>query len=186
MASGSPPLWALGLFFLKIGAVLYGSGYVLAAYLRGGLTPGGPLAGLTDVQLLDAIAIGQFTPGPILSTATFVGYLVAQWPGAVMATAAIFLPSFVYVALMGPLVPRLRRWKWAAAFLDAATAASLGLLAAVTLQLGAAALGTWPSWLIAAAAGVAVFRWRLAPAWLVVGGAIANWLMSLTPFVGAT
>jgi chromate transporter len=150
------------------------------------LLPGGPLAGLTEAQLLDAVAIGQFTPGPILSTATFVGYLVARWPGATVATVGIFLPSCVFVALVGPLLPRLRRWPWAAAFFDSATAASLGLLAAVTVPLGVAALGNWPSWLIGVAAGVAIVRWNLAPAWLVLGGALANWLLSLTPFVGAT
>ena len=126
------------LLFLKTGAVLYGSGYVLLAFLRGDFVS--RLGWLTDQQLLDAVAIGQFTPGPVLTTATFVGYLLAGIPGAVLATIGIFLPGFIFVAVSHPVIPRLRRSRTAGAVLDGVNAASLGLMAGVTLQLGRAAL----------------------------------------------
>lgn len=110
-------LWQLGLFFLKVGSVLYGSGYVLVAFLEGGLVHNH--GWLTQQQLLDAIAVGQFTPGPVLSTATFIGYLTSGATGAAVATAAIFLPSFLFVVALNPVVPRLRRSRWTSAFLDA-------------------------------------------------------------------
>ena len=131
----------LALIFLKVGSILFGSGYVLLAFLRPDLVE--RTGWLTDAQLLDAVAVGQLTPGPVLTTATFVGYLVASVPGALVATLGIFLPSFVFVAVSSPLVPRLRRSTWAAGFLDGANAASVALMAAVTWQLGRAAVVDW-------------------------------------------
>ena len=169
-------LWKLGAFFLKVGAVLYGSGYVLVAFLEGGLVH--DYAWLTRQQLLDAIAIGQFTPGPVLSTATFVGYLVAGAPGAWVATAAIFLPSFCFVAALNPLVPRLRRSPWTAAFLDAVNVSSIALMAAVTLKLAQSTLTAWPAWLIAAGAAALGVGWKVDPSRLILGGAVAGWALS--------
>ena len=165
-------LWELGLFFLKVGAVLYGSGYVLVAYLEGGLVR--DLGWLSEHELLDAVAIGQITPGPLISTVTFVGYLVAHTPGALIATVAVLLPSFFFVAAVNPFIPKLRRWRWAGLFLDAVTAASIGLMAAVTITLGGGALADWPSWLLAIAAAAASLRWNIAPLWLVLAGAAAG------------
>ena len=162
-------------FFLKVGSVLYGSGYVLVAFLEGGLV--GELGWLTQAQLLDAIAIGQFTPGPVLSTSTFVGYVVAAGAGlspvagAAVATLGMFLPSFLFVWLLNPLIPRLRSSAWLSAFLDAVNAAAVALMLAVTVQLGASTLVSWPAVLIAALAAVAVLRFKLSVVWVVLGGA---------------
>jgi chromate transporter len=131
-------LLTLGAVFLKAGALLYGSGYVLLAFLRGDLVE--RLGWLTDVQLLDAVAIGQVTPGPLFTTATFIGYVLAGVPGALVATIAIFLPAFVLVALIGPIADRIRKRPLTAALLDGVNAVALGLMAAVSLQLGASAL----------------------------------------------
>ena len=164
--------------FLKIGSVLYGSGYVLLAFLRGDFVE--RLGWLTDQQLLDAVSVGQFTPGPVFTTATFVGYLVGSAGGldvaggvtaALLATLGIFLPSFVFVALSGPLVPRLRAWPLTALLLDAVNAAALGLMAAVTLQLGRAALVDPLTVLLALVALLLLVRWKVNSAWLVLGGA---------------
>ena len=168
-------LWSLGLFFLKIGAVMYGSGYVLVAFLQGGLVH--DLGWLSQQQLLDAIAAGQLTPGPLLSTATFVGYLLRGMPGAAVATVAVFLPSFIFVAALGPFVPRIRRSPWAAAFLDAINICSLGLMAAVSVKLGVATLQTWPAVVIAIVAAAIGLRWKVNSAWLVLGGAMVGWLL---------
>src|SRR5258706_10327640 len=140
-AAAAPPVTLIGLtlFFLKIGSILFGSGYVLLAFLRADLVE--RWGWLTDLQLLDAVAIGQFTPGPVFTTATFIGYLIAGAPGAALATVGIFLPAFVFVALTSPWIPRLRRSPWAGGFLDGVNAASLGLMAAVTWQLRPPALG---------------------------------------------
>lgn len=175
-AAAGVSLWKLGLFFLKVGAVLYGSGYVLVAFLRGDLVV--RYGWLTEAQLLDAIAIGQFTPGPVLSTATFIGYVIQGVPGAAVATLGIFLPSFLFVLVLNPLVPKLRDWPWSAAFLDAVNVAAVGLMLAVTFELGASTLTSWPAWAIAGLAAVAAWRWRVNPAWLVVGGAGLGWLLS--------
>ncbi len=169
-------LWQLGLFFLKVGVVLYGSGYVLVAFLEGGLVH--DYGWLTQHQLLDAIAIGQFTPGPVLSTATFIGYLLAGAPGAAVATVAVFLPSFFFVAALNPLVPRLRRSAWTASFLDAVNVSSIALMVAVTAKLAQTTLTGWPAWVIALAAAVAGLRWKANAAWLVLGGATVGWLLS--------
>jgi len=163
-------LTTLCLTFLKIGAVLYGSGYVLLAFLRNDFVE--RLAWLTDRQLLDAVAIGQFTPGPVFTTATFIGYVVAGWTGGVLATVAIFLPSFVFVALSQPLVPKIRASTTAAAFLDGVNVAALGLMVAVTWQLGRAAIVDIPTALLATGGAVALVAFRVNSAWLVAGGAI--------------
>ena len=167
------PVTLSGLFliFLKVGAVLYGSGYVLLAFLRNDLVVN--LGWLTDQQLLDAVAIGQFTPGPVFTTATFVGFVVAGWPGAIVATVGIFLPSFLFVAALGPLIPRLRDSALLASLLDGVNVAALGLMAAVTWQLGRAAIFDWLTALLAVVAAVLLWRFKLNSAWLVLGGALA-------------
>jgi chromate transporter len=124
--------------------------------------------------LLDAVAAGQFTPGPVLSTATFIGYLIFGWPGAILATIGIFLPCFGFVALTSPLVGRLRRAPWAAAFLDSVNVAALGLMVAVAIRLAQEALpGVW-SWAMAVVAFGVLFRWALNPAWIVLAGALVG------------
>ena len=158
--------------FLKIGSVLYGSGYVLLAFLRADFVH--RLGWLTDRQLVDAIAIGQFTPGPVLTTATFVGYLVAGGPGAVLATVGIFLPSFVFVAASRPLLPKIRAARWTAAFLDGVNVAALGLMAAVTWELARAAVVDWLTALLALAATAVLIRRTVNSAWLVLGGGVAG------------
>jgi chromate transporter len=165
----------LGLFFLKVGAVLYGSGYVLVAFLEGGLVR--DYGWLSEIQLLDAIAIGQFTPGPVLSTATFIGYILGGVPGAAVATVGIFLPSFIFVAALSLVLPRLRGSRWMAAFLDAVNVSSVALMAAVTVKLSVSTLTTWPAWVIALAAAGASLHWRLNATWLVLGGAVIGRLL---------
>jgi chromate transporter len=162
-------LGTLFLTFLKIGAVLYGSGYVLLAFLRSDFVD--RLGWLTDRQLLDAVAVGQFTPGPVFTTATFIGYLVAGWAGALLATLAIFLPSFVLVAVSYPLLPRIRRSPWMSAFLDGVNVAAVGLMAAVTWQLARAAVVDAVTAVLALAAGALLLWTRINSAWLVLGGA---------------
>jgi len=171
-----PSLGRIALFFLKVGAVLYGGGYVLLAFLEQGLTR--EHAWLTHQQLLDAVAIGQFTPGPVLSTATFIGYILGGAPGAAVATVAIFLPSFFYVGLLAPVLFRLRQSAWMAAFLDSVNVSAVALMAGVTYRLVIDALRGWPSWLIAAAALAALLRWKVNPAWVVLGGGIAGLLLA--------
>ena len=176
-AGAGPLLPQLALVFLKVGSILFGSGYVLLAFLRPDLVE--RTGWLTDAQLLDAVAVGQFTPGPVLTTATFVGYLLARVPGAIVATVAIFLPSFVFVALSSPLIPRLRRSTWAGGFLDGANAASVALMALVTWQLGRAAIVDWVTAALALAAAGLLLATRLNSAWLVAGGALAGGLGAL-------
>ena len=170
-------LGALGLFFLKVGSVLYGSGYVLVAFLEGELVH--EYGWLTQQQLLDAIAIGQFTPGPVLSTAAFIGFVLAGVPGAIISAAAIFAPSFIFVAILNPIVPRLRRSAWMAAFLDAVNVSAVGLMAAVLVRLTGDIVTTWPAVVIALLAAAAVLRWRVTSAWVVIGGALLGWPLSL-------
>lgn len=170
------PLARLGWFFLKVGAVLYGGGYVLFAFVEQGLVRDHHW--LTQQQVLDAIAIGQFTPGPVLSTATFIGYLLGGAWGAVVATLAIFLPSFVYVAALGPILPKLRRSAWVAAFLDSVNVCAVALMAGVTVKLAGDALRGWPMWAIAAAALAVLWRWKINPAWAVLGGGLAGLVLA--------
>ncbi len=163
-------LWPLFLFFLKVGSVLFGSGYVLLAFLRGDLVE--RLHWLSESQLLDAVAVGQVTPGPVFTTATFIGYVLGGTLGAGVATIGIFLPSFVYVALSGPLVPRIRRSRIASAVLDGVNVASLALMVVVTLQLGRAAIVDIPTVLLAIAGAVLLIRYRLNSALLVLAGGL--------------
>ena len=172
-ASGTATTGALFWTFAKIGSVLFGSGYVLLAFLRAELVE--RLGWLDAGQLVDAIAIGQLTPGPVFTTATFVGYLLAGNAGALAATCGIFLPAFVFVAASAPLVPRLRRSWIAAAALDGVNVASLALMAVVTLQLVRAAVIDVPSALLAVASLVLLVRWKLNTTWLILGGALAGW-----------
>ncbi|MBD2521455.1 chromate efflux transporter [Nostoc sp. FACHB-133] len=173
-------LWQLGWFFLKVGSVLFGGGYLLVAFLQGGLVQ--EYGWLTQQQLLDAIAIGQFTPGPVLSTATFIGYIIAGIPGAIIATIGIFLPSFVFVAALNPLIPRLRASSWSRAFLDAVNVSAVALMVVTTLQLGAATL-TLPQapfvdflgLAIAIVSAILAIHFRINAAWLVFGSAFIGW-----------
>jgi len=168
-AQAAVALPALAWVFFKIGAVLYGSGYLLLALARSELVTG--RGWLTERQLLDAVAAGQFTPGPVSSTATFIGYLLRGPSGAAVATCAIFLPSFLMVAALGPLLQRWRTSARVAAFLRGVTAASLGLIAAVVVQLGAAALTSPLAWAIGAVATGGAVSGRINPSWLLIGGA---------------
>ena len=163
-------LTALFLFFLKVGSILFGSGYVLLAFLRRDLVD--RWHWLTESQLLDAVAVGQLTPGPVFTTATFVGYVLGRVPGALVATLGIFLPAFVFVALSGPLVPRVRRSPAAGAFLDGVNAGALALMAVVTWQLGRAAVVDLPTTGIALASAILLVRGGVNSAWLVLGGAL--------------
>ena len=162
--------WAVGLFFLKIGCVLFGGGYVLLAFVQDGLVQ--QHHWLTQQQLLDAIAVGQFTPGPVFSTATFIGFLIAGFPGAVTATVGIFLPSFFFVWATHPLVPRLRGSPWAAGFLDGVNIGAVALMAGVCVQLARGCLSGWPAWLIAGAALAVVLLTRINSAWVILAGAL--------------
>jgi len=162
----------LFLFFLKTGSVLFGSGYVLLAFLRADLVE--RWHWLSEGQLLDAIAVGQFTPGPVFTTATFVGYILGRTPGAIVATLGIFLPAFIFVALSGPFIPRIRRSETAGAFLDAVNASSLALMAVVTWQLGHSAVVDVTSLVLAVASAIVLFRFRVNSAWIVLGGALVG------------
>ena len=170
------PVTLLGvfMFFLKIGAVVFGSGYVLLAFLRVDLVD--HWHWLTETQLLDAIAVGQFTPGPVFTTATFIGYLLVGVPGAVIATIGIFLPGFLLVAASRPLVARVRRSPQAGAFLDGVNMAALALMAWVTVQLGKAALVDIPTVVLAVIVAFLILRWKLNTAWLVGAGAVVGYL----------
>lgn len=170
------PVTLGGLFlnFLKIGSVLYGSGYVLLAFLRGEFVTRG---WITKAQLLDAVAAGQFTPGPVFSSATFVGYVIAGVPGAVLATVGIFAPAFVFVGLTGRLIAWLRSKPWTSSLLDGVNASAMGLMAAVTLELGRAALVDVPTVLLSLVALVALIRFRINSTWLVLAGAVLGWLL---------
>jgi chromate transporter len=162
----------LFLTFLKIGAVLYGSGYTLLAFLQSDFVQ--HLGWLTDKQLLDAVSVGQFTPGPLFTTATFVGFIVGGWPGALVATLGIFLPSFVYIALFWPAASWLRARAWSAPLLDGLNIAALALMAGVTVQLGHAALVDIITVAIAVLALFILLRWKLNSAWLIAGGALVG------------
>jgi chromate transporter len=180
----SPTLFKLGLFFLKVGSILFGSGYVLFAFLEGDLV--NQYGWLTSQQLFDAITVGQFTPGPILSTATFIGYLILGIPGAIVATVGIFLPSFFFVLISHPFIAKIRQSQWASAFLDAVNASSVALIAVVTFKLAQISLFPTDSSLsinffaffIAVSAGIAVFRYRVNSAWIVLGSGSLGWLFN--------
>jgi chromate transporter len=176
-AAASFGYWPLFLVFLKIGSVLFGSGYVLLAFLRADLV--GRLGWLTEQQLLDAVAVGQVTPGPVFTTATFIGYVLGGAAGALVATLGIFLPAFVFVALSGPLVPWLRRSPVAGAALDGVVVASLALMATVTWQLGRAALQDTLGIVLAGLSLILLLRLRSNPAWLILGGALTGLIAAL-------
>jgi len=169
---GIAPLW---LYFLKIGAVLFGSGYVLLAVLRADLVV--RLHWLTDAQLLDAIAVSQATPGPFFTVATFIGYLLGGWKGAGLATFGMFLPAFVYVAVTARFLPRLRQSPLAGAFLDGVNASAVALMGFVGWQFARAALVNIPAMVLALISAALVFRYKVNSAWLVLGGALAGILL---------
>jgi chromate transporter len=163
--------------FLRIGSVLYGSGYVLLAFLRADFVE--RLGWLTDQQLLDAITIGQVTPGPVFTTATFIGYFLGGWPGAILATVGIFLPAFIFVLLSNPLIPRLRRSPWTAALLDGVNVSSLGLMAGVTIQLIQPSLVDPLTIVLALAALWVIFRTKVNSTWLLLAGALIGLIRML-------
>jgi chromate transporter len=173
-----PGLAAIAGEFLKLGVVVFGSGYVLLAYLRRDLVDG--LGWLSTRQVLDAVVAGQITPGPVFTTATFLGYLLGGVPAALVATAGIFLPSFVMVAALEPLVGPIRRSPWAGAALDGVTMAALGLMAGVTIDLGRAAITDPLTAVVAVAALGVVLRWRPNALWLVLAGAVIGIAHTLT------
>ncbi len=174
--------WAsVFLFFLKVGCVLYGSGYVLLAFLQRDLVEKNQW--ITSQELLDAVAIGQLTPGPVFTTATFVGYLVAGHAGAIAGTIGIFLPAFLLVGLVNPWVPKLRQSPWASGFLDGVNAASLGLMAGVTYTLGRAAVIDWVTVVVAILSAIALFQFKLNSAWLVLAGAVAGLALHLAGMI---
>lgn len=168
-------------FFLKIGSVLYGSGYVLLAFLQRDLVERHHW--LTSQQLLDAIAIGQITPGPVFTTATFVGYLLAGHPGAIAGTIGIFLPAFLLVGIVNPWVAQLRQSTWARGFLDGVNAASLGLMAGVSYTLARAAMVDWLTVILAIVSAIAVLRWQVNSIWLVIGGGAIGLLSHLLGWI---
>ncbi len=170
-------LTTLFLFFLKVGAVLFGSGYVLLAFLRTDLVD--RLRWLTEAQLLDAVAVGQITPGPVFTTATFIGYILGGFRGAVVSTIGIFLPSFFFVSISGPLIPHLRRSPLAGAFLDGVNVGAWALMAAVTLFLARSAVVDLTTMLLAISSAVVLIRYRVNSAWLVLGGGLIGLAMTL-------
>lgn len=172
LSAGMVPFSQTTLFltFLKIGAILYGSGYVLLAFLNSEFVV--HLGWLTHQQLLDAIAVGQVTPGPVLTSATFVGYLMGGWQSALLATLAIFLPSFFFVALLSRILPWLRKSWWSGAFLDGVNVASLGLMAGVTWQLGRTGIVDWFTIVLAVVSLALIFRVKVNSTWLILGGAV--------------
>lgn len=176
-AGGSGPvgLTALLLYFLKIGAVVFGSGYVLLAVLRADLVV--RLHWLTDAQLLDAIAVSQATPGPFFTVSAFIGYLLGGWKGAALATAGMFLPAFIFVAVTAKFLPKLRKSPMAGAFLDGVNAAAVALMGFVAWQFACAALVSVPAIILALASLFLIFRYKLNSAWLVLGGALAGMLI---------
>jgi chromate transporter len=170
-------LWPLFWAFVKIGSVLFGSGYVLLAFLRADFVE--RYGWLSERQLLDAVAVGQVTPGPVFSTATFIGYLLGGPSGAVVATVGIFLPAFVFVALSIPLLARLRRSKTAGAFLDGVNVASLALMAAVTVQLARSAVVDGVTVALALGSAVLLFRFRVGATWLILASASVGLLRTV-------
>lgn len=173
-ASAPFGLWPLFSFFLKVGAVLFGSGYVLLAFLRTDLVV--RLQWLTDKQLLDAIAVGQVTPGPVFTTATFIGYLLGRTPGAVVATVGIFLPSFIFIAIIGRWIPRIRQSEILGAFLDGVTVGALALMVVVTWLLGRAALVDALTITLAVGSAIALIRFKVNSTWLIAGGAVVGYV----------
>jgi len=166
-------LWNLGFFFFKVSCILFGSGYVLIAFIERELV--NQYGWLTQQQLLDAIAIGQFTPGPVLTTATFIGYIIQGIPGAIVSTIAIFFLSFILVALLNPIIPKLRESQWTSSFLDAINVSAVALMVIVTLQLGQTLFfqpWDYTAMVIFGVSAIGLFRFNISALWLVLGGAI--------------
>lgn len=185
----SVPLWKLGLFFLKVGSILFGGGYLLIAFLQKGLVE--EYGWLTQQQLLDSIAIGQFTPGPVLSTATFIGYIIAGFPGATVATIGIFLPSFLFVAALNPLMNPIRKSSWTRPFLDAVNVSALALMVLTTMQLGMATLilpkTHYLDFLglgISVISAILVLFYRINAMYLILGGGIIGWVALILGYLG--
>jgi chromate transporter len=176
LTPSSVRLGRLFLSFLKVGSVVFGSGYVLLAFLRSEFV--NHLHWLTEKQLIDAVAVGQFTPGPVFTTATFIGYVVGGLPGAALATAGIFLPGFLLVAVSGPLIPKIRRSPAAGAVLDGVVVGSLALMGVVAWELGRASVTGWLTWAIFSVSLVAVFRFKINSAWLIAGAAVVGSIAS--------
>lgn len=171
------PWWKIFVLFLKIGSILYGSGYVLFAFLDAELVAKGLL---TKQQLIDAIAVGQFTPGPVFSSATFIGYQIGGMSGAVAATIGIFLPSFLFVALLNPLIPKLRSSKIMSAFLDTVNVASIAIIVSILIEMGRATLLDWRTILIAVLSFIVTYFFKkLNTAFIVIGGSLLGYLLSL-------
>jgi chromate transporter len=169
--------WKIFFIFLKVGSILYGSGYVLFAFLDAELVATGLLS---RQQLIDAIAVGQFTPGPVFSSATFIGWQLGGIYGALAATIGIFLPSFLFVAFLNPLIPRLRKSKVMTAFLDTVNIASVAIILAVVVEMGKETLTDWRTILIAVIGFVITFYFtKVNTAFIVIGGAIMGYLLSL-------
>jgi len=168
-------LTRLTLFFLKVGSILFGSGYVLLAFLRADLTE--RWSWLTEQQLIDAVTVGQVTPGPVFTTATFIGFLLDGWRGAALATIAIFTPGFIFVAVTHPLIGRLRASSVASGLVDGVVAASLGLMVAVTWHLGRAAIVDVSTAVLLIASGLTLAVWRPNSTWLIIGGAALGWIL---------
>ena len=168
-------LTRLTLFFAKVGSVLFGSGYVLLAFLRADLTE--RWEWLTDQQLIDAVTIGQITPGPVFTTATFIGYLLGGWSGAILATIAIFLPGFIFVAISQPLIPKLRNSRPLSGILDGIVIASFGLMSAVTWQLAQTSLVDIQTMVIGLVTIAILMIWRPNSSWLILAGAALGWLL---------
>ncbi|MFI5251977.1 MAG: chromate efflux transporter [Bacteroidota bacterium] len=179
LVENAPTLAGLALVFLKIGSVLYGGGYVLVAFLQRELVDSRHW--LTLSQLLDAVSAGQFTPGPLLSTVTFIGYIMLGFPGALAATTAVFLPSFIFVRIVSPFIPRLRNSLLASGFLDGVNAAALGLIIAVGISLAASGLHSFSTWAIFCVAFIVSVLWKPNAAWIVLGSGILGWLFSFSP-----
>lgn len=170
----------LFLIFLKVGAILYGSGYVLFAFLDAELVAKGLM---TKQELIDAIAVGQFTPGPVFSSATFIGWQIGGVAGAIAATVGIFLPSFLFVALLNPLIPKLRKSKLMAAFLDTVNIASIAIILSVIIEMSRETLLDWQTILIAIVSFIVTFYFRkLNTAFIVFGGAFLGYLLTLIPY----
>jgi chromate transporter len=173
-AAAPVSLGRLFLSFLKIGSVVFGSGYVLLAFLRAEFVD--HLHWLTEKQLIDSVPVGQFTPGPVFTTATFIGYLLGGLSGGFLATLAIFIPGFVFVAVSGPLIPKIRRSPVAGAVLDGVGAASLALVAVVAWQLGRSSATDWFATSILLISLIAIFRFKLNSAWLILGAGVVGWI----------
>lgn len=174
--AGNISIVKLFLVFLKVGSVLFGSGYVLIAYLQYELIE--RLGWLTQQQLVDAIAVGQFTPGPVLSTVTFIGYQITGIKGAIFATVGIFLPSFFFVAMLNPLIPKMRTSKWVSRFLDSVNIGAVAIMAAVVIQLARTTLINWQTWLIAlmSFAVTLIFK-KVSTLWIVIGSSLVGYVL---------